>query len=572
MDFSKPKKRPQHDSIDGMIPSRRPNITTHQYYKSANARPSGPRRPLARQPVNRPTVNVDEVIDEIDGEQPVNQLGDFSGNNPNIFDTSDDQKSRAKDKKQKKSKKEPGKLRRWWKNRSRKFKVTFIALIILAVLAGLLGARLYSFLNSVFAKSVGNSSSVALQETEDPSKLNTEGDGRLNILMLGRGGTENEAPDLTDTMLIASIDLKNQSASLLSVPRDTWVNVNGSKMKINAAYSTGKSQALYKGKSKDEAENEGIKTAINSVRGVAGVPIHKYVLTDYKAFRDVVNALGGVDINVSDPIYDRFTGWRFKAGQQTMDGLTALKYARTRHGSARGDFDRNEHQRQLLVAMRQKATSTGIVANPVRLNSLANAVQKNIRTDLSLDEAKTLFEKTKALPDSSIKSLDLAKPEGPLITTGNIGGQSVVLPTAGPGDFSKIRAYARINMIDPYLKREAPTVAVYNASGKAGLATSVADVLSGYGYKVLTKETSQSTQSKTAVVRMTKVDKKFTDRFLSVRFKTVIIGKLPANVVPAKTPPATDTSSSSSTTPTTPEPDYIIILGTDWTTPSGPTW
>jgi hypothetical protein len=253
-----------------------------------------------------------------------------------------------------------------------------------------------------------------------------------------------------------------------------------------------------------------------------------------------------------------------------MDGLTALKYARTRHGSARGDFDRNEHQRQLLVAMRQKATSTGIVANPVRLNSLANAVQKNIRTDLSIDEAKTLFDKTKTLPDSSIKSLDLAKPEGPLITTGNVGGQSIVLPTAGAGDFSKIRAYARTNMIDPYLRKEAPTVAVYNASGKVGLATSVSDVLSGYGYKVLVKETSQSNQSKTTVVKMTKTDKKFTDRFLSVRFKTPITSKLPANVVAVKTTP-TDTSANTAT-PAAPEPDYIIILGIDWTPQSGPTW
>lgn len=572
MDFIKPKKRPQTDSIDGMIPSRRPNITTHQYYKSSTARTSGPRRPLARQPHNRSSAPAVEVIDEVEETEAVKQLGDFSGNS-NVLDGGFVPESKGrekKDKSRKKSKKEPGKLRSWWKNRSRKFKVTFVALIILAILAGLLGARLYSFFNSVFAKSVGNSSSAALQETEDPNKLNTEGDGRLNVLMLGRGGTENEAPDLTDTMLIASIDLKNQSASLLSVPRDTWVSVNGSKMKINAAYSTGKTQALYKGSSKDDAENAGIKAAINAVRGVAGVPIHKYVLTDYKAFRDVVNALGGVDINVSDPIYDQFTGWRFKAGEQTMDGLTALKYARTRHGSARGDFDRNEHQRQLLVAMRQKATSTGIVANPVRLNSLANAVQKNIRTDLSIDEAKTLFDKTKTLPDSSIKSLDLAKPEGPLITTGNVGGQSIVLPTAGAGDFSKIRAYARTNMIDPYLRKEAPTVAVYNASGKVGLATSVSDVLSGYGYKVLVKETSQSNQSKTTVVKMTKTDKKFTDRFLSVRFKTPITSKLPANVVAVKTTP-TDTSANTAT-PAAPEPDYIIILGIDWTPQSGPTW
>lgn len=570
MNPNRPKKRIQRDSIDGMIPSRRPNISTNQYYKSSTARPTGPRRPLARQTASRPLVHAEDDTKDLDDIKPVQKIGDFSGENPNIFDGGYVPEVKKDKKDKKKHKKEPGKLRRWWKNRSRKFKVFFIAFILLLVAAGLLGTRLYSFLNSVFAKNVGNNSSAALSEDVNPNQLNTEGDGRLNLLLLGRGGTENEAPDLTDTMLIASIDLENQSAALLSIPRDMWVNVNGDGMKINAAYSTGKSQALYKGKSKDDAEDAGIKTAINAVRDVSGVPIHKYVLTDYKAFRDVVNALGGVDINVGDPIYDTFTGWRFKAGMQTMNGDLALKYARTRHGNARGDFDRNEHQRQLLVAMRQKATSTGIVANPVRLNSLANAVQKNIRTDLSLNEAKTLFDKTKTLQDSNIKSLDLAKPDGPLVTTGNIGGSSVVIPSAGRGDFSKIRAYARTNMIDPYLKKEAPSLAIYNASGKAGIASTVADVMAGYGYKVLTKETSQSNQSKTVVVKMTKTDKKFTDRFLSNRFKTVIIDKLPANVVPAKMTPTS--SSTTSSTTTAPEPDYIIILGTDWTPQTGPTW
>jgi LCP family protein required for cell wall assembly len=415
-ELNSPKKRVQHDSIDGMIPSRRPNINAHQYYKSGTARSTGPRRPLSKQPNHRAQLHADDGEITPENEKTVPLIGDFSAKEQNIFDGGYVPEPK---KKQKKEKKGPGRLRRWWKNRSRKFKVLFIAFLICLGLAGLLGARLYSFLNSVFSNSVGNSSSAALEETDDPTKLNTEGDGRLNILMLGRGGTENEAPDLTDTMLIASIDLQNQSVSLLSVPRDTWVRVNGEGMKINAAYSTGKQYSTYKGKSKDAAEDEGIKTAINAVRGVAGVPIHKYVLTDYKAFRDVVNALGGVDIDVNDgPIYDRFTGWRFKDGLQTMNGVNSTTICTYRHGSARGDFDRNENQRQLLVAMRKKATSTGIVANPVRLNSLANAVQKNIRTDLSLDEAKTLFEKTKTLPDSSIKSLDLAKPDDPLITTG----------------------------------------------------------------------------------------------------------------------------------------------------------
>jgi LCP family protein required for cell wall assembly len=563
---NRPKRR-VNDSIDGMLPSRNKAVLSPQYYKHKTLRSPGQRRSLGVQPSRKRPHMEGFIPTDTTETAPTSTIGDFDSLDltelgdkpldPAPLDT-------------KKSKKTPGRIRRWWKNRSRKFKIFFFLTIFALIGGGLLGVRLYSFLHSVFAKSVGNSSSVALGKKTDPSQLNTEGDGRLNILLLGRGGVENEAPDLTDTLLIASIDLQNQTASLLSVPRDMWVNVNGSNMKINAAYSTGKQYATYKGAKADAAEDAGIKSAITAMRNVTGVPIHKYVLTDYKAFRDVVNALGGVDVNVPERIYDGFTGWSFKAGNQTMDGDLALKYARTRHGTARGDFDRNEHQRQLLIAMKDKATSTGIVANPVRLNSLANAVQKNIRTDLSIDEAKTLFSKTKTLSNSSIKSLDLAKPNGPLIMTGNIDGISVVHPVAGYYDYTKIRYYARNNMIDPYIKKEAPTVAVYNGSGKSGAASLVGDVLSGYGYKVLIKETSKETQNQTLVVKMNKVDQIFTDRLLSVRFGVSISKSLPSGVVPPKAP--TPTSTSSATTKADPTPDYIIVLGLDYEQKNGPTW
>ena len=342
-------------------------------------------------------------------------------------------------------------------------------------------------------------------------------------------------------------------------------------MKINAAFSTGKQKALYKGKNQTDAETEGIKLAIENMRQVAGVPIHKYALVDYVAFRDIVNALGGVDVNVKEPINDYFTGWFFKVGQQHFDGKRALQYAQSRHGSPRGDFDRNQHQRELLLAMRDKAGTTGVLANPVKLNSIANAVQKNIRTDLSISEAQMLYNKTKGMQDSAIVSLDLAKPDGPLITTGMIGNQSVVRPVAGLFDYSQIRVYARTNMLDPFIKKEAPTVAIYNGSGKSGIATSVGDILTSFGYKVLTKETSQTPQSGTTVVKQTTTDHTFTDHFLSLRFQTTITSTLPNGVIPPATAPTTPAAGTTSTT-TPPKPDYVIILGADFTIPNSPTW
>ena len=566
-EINRPKKRRVADSIDGMVTPRKSPLAAPKYYQSATARTPGPRKPIPTQ-VNRRRPHLsDPDLKKTETDKPVAEIGDFSGLSMQNIEGDFLPNRKVKDKKRKKDKKDTRKRRHFWKNRSKKFKAFIIILLILLGVGGFLGARIYSFFNSVFGRSVGNGTSAALADKPDPKKFNTEGDGRFNVLLLGRGGVENEAPDLTDTIVIASIDIQNQSASLLSIPRDTWVNVNGDTMKINAVYSLTKQQATYKGKNKEEAENAGISEAISTVRNVSGIPIHKYVLSDYKAFRDVVNALGGVNVNVTSPIIDRFTGWTFQAGPQTMNGDRALQYARTRQGSARGDFDRNENQRKLLVAMRNKATSTGIIANPVKLNNLANAVQKNIRTDLTIDEAKTLFNKTKGLADNNIKSLDLAKPDDPLITTGNIGGQSIVRPVAGLFDYSKIRTYARSNMIDPFLKKEAPTVAIYNGSGRSGLATIVADVMTGYGYNVVIKDSSKDPQQKTLVVKKTQESKPFTERFLSVRFATPITSDLPNSVLPTASNAAT---TSSATAP--PTADFIIVLGSDFKIPSGPTW
>lgn len=561
-EFSSPKKRSTSRSVDGMLVKRSKKIGTPEYYKGSSPLSSEPRRSLA---ARKQDLNAEEI--EIEDSVPERELGNFDRPEQNIFDENSKKtrglkNMRNRNRKDNKGKKEPGRIKRWWKARSRRTKIFIIIGIILLVLGGIFGYQIYSFFNSVFGRGIG--SSAALNDQVRPEDLNTEGDGRLNVLLLGRGGTENVAPNLTDTIIIASVDLKTQKTSLLSIPRDFWVESNGSAMKINSVYETARQLAIYNGKKADQAEAEGIKAVTNITRNIAGVPIHKYLLTDYKAFRDIVNALGGVDVNVPDDIYDGFTGWQFNAGQQKFNGDRALQYARTRQGSARGDFDRNENQRRLLLAMRNKATSTGIIANPFKLNSLANAVKKNFKTDLSVDEARKVFEKTKDMKDSDIKSLDLAKEDKPLVQTGNAGGLSIVQPVKGLLDYSDIRSYARSNMRDPYLMQETPSVTVYNGTGQAGVAQYVADVMSAYGYKVLVVETAVQNQPKTLVVKASDKKAPFTERFLFKRFGVVYTKDLPKNVIPPVKAGKTEK----------PKGDFVIVLGADFnkSANSGPTW
>ncbi|MCA9344641.1 LCP family protein [Candidatus Saccharibacteria bacterium] len=562
-EFSRPKKRSSSQSVDGMLTKRTKKIGSPEYYNNSGKLSNEPRRSFA----NRQR-KIQSDIEPADQSLEERKLGDFDQPEQNVFTKNekkyqDPKQMRKNDKKAKKEKKEPGRIRRWWKNRRRRTKIFIIIGVILLILGGLFGYRLYSFLNSVFGNDVGNTS-AALNDNVRPEDLDTEGDGRLNVLLLGRGGDENVAPNLTDTIIIASVDFKNNKASLLSIPRDLWVDVNNSAMKINATYEMSREAAVYKGMKEDQADKEAIKQTINTVRDVAGVPIHKYVMTDYKAFRDIVNALGGVDVNVPEDIYDGFAGWKFNAGTQTFNGDKALQYARTRHGSARGDFDRNENQRRLLLAIRAKATSTGILANPVKLNSIANAVQKNIQTDLTVDEAKKVFERTKDLTDSNIVNLDLAKEKDPLVQTGNAGGLSIVQPTKGLVDYSDIRSYTRSNMRDPYLMQENPTVTVYNGTGRAGVAQYVTDVMSAYGYKVLVTETAKENQPKTLVVKASDRKMPFTERFLFKRYGVVYTKDLPKNVIP----PVAEGKSQPA------KGDFVIVLGADFNKngDSGPTW
>ncbi len=162
-------------------------------------------------------------------------------------------------------------LRRWTK---RGF-ILLEAGILLA--GGLLLGKGWLKLHEVFQ---GGGTAVALQADVNPNQLKGEGDGRVNVLLLGIGGQNHDGPDLTDTMVLVSIDPVNNTAALLSVPRDLWIkepnNFVGQYQKINAAYESGKCSYLGEensSNSNQKAINAGFKTADEAVSTVLGIPI-----------------------------------------------------------------------------------------------------------------------------------------------------------------------------------------------------------------------------------------------------------------------------------------------------------
>lgn len=226
-----------------------------------------------------------------------------------------------------------------------------------------------------------------------------DGEGRVNLLVMGidqrgsQGGYWR-----TDTMIIVSVDPKVPSVGMISIPRDLWVPIWGYDIenRINTAHYYGDARGYPGG---------GPALARDTVAYNLGIPIHHYIRLNFTAFEKLIDEIGGVDVfvekTINDPLYpDEGVGYDpfyLPAGQQHLDGRTALKYARSRHGT--GDFDRATRQQQVILAARDQVVRLNqlphLIANgPEILNTLGDSV----RTDLNFDQAVQLAQIVNDIP------------------------------------------------------------------------------------------------------------------------------------------------------------------------------
>lgn len=199
--------------------------------------------------------------------------------------------------------------------------------------------------------------------TDDPVELS---DGAMTILFMGVDAREGEAIDgevRPDSLMIVHLNPESNSCRILSIPRDSRVELPGyGYSKINHALAVG-----------------GIEYEIEVVTQFTGVPIDHYVLIDFNGFQDLVDAIGGVTIDVPQD-FTAIDTTEFHAGEQQMTGKQALSYARHR-GDNEGDFGRIERQQQVIRALIREANGLDIVTS---INELLPAVGNNLRTDLSI--------------------------------------------------------------------------------------------------------------------------------------------------------------------------------------------
>ena len=447
--------------------------------------------------------------------------------------------------------------RKLYRLRTWMFRGALTTLVLIVGVGGILFAQGYLKLHKVFR---GGATAAALQKDVSPSKLKGEGDGRVNILLMGNGGLGHDGADLTDTMMIASIDPVNKTASLLSIPRDMWISLpSHGKMKLNAAYETGKFQYLGKIDNSNKNHNAvmaGFTTADQAIEDVTGITIHYNVLVDFQAFRQAIDTVGGVSVNVPEQLYDPTMAWEngwnpvlAKAGPQTFDGKHALIYVRSRETSS--DFARSERQRAVMLALKEKVISLGTLSNPLKISELMSAFGDNVQTDLSLSDSAALYNIFKGIDNKDVRSLSLVDGDKKLVTTDNMNGLSVVRPTLGYFNYTDIHGYVRSALQDGYIKKENAKVTVLNGTGYEGLATKVSDTLKTYGYNVMTVANAPTQAYDTTVlVDMTGGRDKYTRNYLEQRFQVKATTKVPDSAILPGTA------------------DFVIILGNDEATRS----
>jgi LCP family protein required for cell wall assembly len=441
------------------------------------------------------------------------------------------------------------------KHRRRKAlkKVALTFGVILIVAGAYLGLKFYLAQKKILAG--GGQAPAVCSNDISASLLKGEGDGRVNILLLGIGGPGHDGPDLTDTIMLVSIDTVNNKVAMLSIPRDLWVQIPGDgSQKINAAFAYGKQGELSK--SEKVKTRSGLKLLDKTIAPVLGIPVHYHTVVNFKAFKQTVDALGGISVNVPETLNDPTIAWEnhynsviAAKGVQKFDGLQALLYAKSRETSPRGDFDRSERQRRVLVAIKEKTFSVGTFSNPVKISQLLTSLSSNIYTDFDSTSIKCIYKKMSEIPSTSINSFDLVTAPHDFVASANIPGISALAPKAGAYDYSAINGYIRNVLRDSFIAKENSSVAVYNATSVNGLAASKADYLKSYGYSITTVANAPkaSNPSTTIVVDLTKGTAKYTRHYLEGRFGVTARDSMPAGS--GITPPAGT--------------NFVIILGTD---------
>ncbi len=214
----------------------------------------------------------------------------------------------------------------------------------------------------------------------------------FSVLLVGTDERPGDTSSRADTMIVATFNKADQTVDMVSIPRDSLVEIPsvGYEDKINHSYAFG-----------------GIDSTIETVETLLDIPIDYYASINFNGVVAIVDALGGIDVDVKLPIdtldsSDKRNGVKLEPGKQTLNGEEALAYARMRYQDPEGDIGRTKRQQQIVEAIVDQSTSFGSIT---KLNSLMDATGDNFKTNMSLTEAFQLQPFIKKI--GSVNRIDL---------------------------------------------------------------------------------------------------------------------------------------------------------------------
>ncbi|MBM2810653.1 MAG: putative transcription regulator [Chloroflexi bacterium] len=321
-----------------------------------------------------------------------------------------------------------------------------------------------------------------------------KGTDRVNILVLGIDQRDDErdagTPARSDTLMVVSIDPAQKAASIISFPRDLWLQIPGlGDERINAAFRFGELRKLDGG---------GAGVAARTIEQNFGLQTQYYAVIDFRGFEEIVNTVGGVLVDVPRPLRDDeyptdnygYERVYFAPGPQLMDGTTALKYARTRHADS--DFGRMARQQQVMLGVRDRALRLNMLT---RLPSLLDQGMRTVQTNIAPTDILSLAKLASEIDTTAVGSLVV---DNQLVTpfTG-VGGASLQLPKP-----AEIRRAIQRALADPRMLREAARVEIVSSAASAQLAQRIADRLASESLQIVRRTVSTDADPEATTVRV----------------------------------------------------------------------
>lgn len=354
-------------------------------------------------------------------------------------------------------------------------KIPILISLVVAILLTIGIVKAISHINfNVFLKIAGD-------------ELLTDEEGHINFLILGTGDKNHEGADLTDTIIIVSLDEENKLVNMLSIPRDLYVkdDVVGNS-KINEAFHYG---SVYY-----DNEQQGLEYLIKKVEDVTNINIHYWVKINFQGFKNLVDALGGIDIYVEEAIYDPFypkdgtvlfETFNISEGQHHLDGETALKYVRSRKTTS--DFDRAARQQQVIYAIKEKALQTETILDQGKIKKLLNALKANIDTNIKVKEILTMGAMASDYSSESITQRLIH--DNPIDCGGFLypphpelyNNQYVLIPAGG---YEILGQYSDLIFNHPLVSQENSIIYILNGTSEYGVAGETKQVLQRFCFDI----------------------------------------------------------------------------------------